>query len=111
MRRTRAVRLARSEVVVERRAEGVVHLRNRAPLGEYPHRITDPLRHWSTSAPDRLLFAQRDERGGWRTLTYGQALERARRIAAGLLARKLSSERPVAVLSGNDIEHALIELG
>src|SRR5690242_7484017 len=103
MRRTRAVRLARSEVVVERRADGIVHLRNRSPLGEYPRKLTERLQHWAACAPDRLLLAQRDERGSWRSLTYGQALERARRVAAGLLARKLSPDRPVVVLSGNDI--------
>ena len=33
-----------------------------------------------------------------------------RAIAAALLARGLSPERPIAILSGNDIEHALIGL-
>jgi feruloyl-CoA synthase len=109
--RTRAVRLAHSEVVVERRAGGVLHLRCTAPLGEYPRKITERLAHWAAVAPDRVLLAQRADGGGWRTVTYGEALDRARRIAAGLVARRLSPERPVVVLSGNDIEHALIELG
>src|SRR5207247_901474 len=43
-------------------------------------------------------------------LTYGEARKRARRVAAALLERRLSTERPLAVLSGNDIEHALLEL-
>jgi Acyl-CoA synthetases (AMP-forming)/AMP-acid ligases II len=33
-----------------------------------------------------------------------------RRIGAALLRRDLSPERPIAILSGNDIEHALIGL-
>lgn len=107
----RTVRLSRSEVVVDRRSDGVIHVRCREPLGAYPRKITERLQHWAAEAPDRVLLAQRDATGGWRTLTYAQALERARRIAAGLLARRLSPERPVVVLSGNDIEHALIELG
>jgi len=111
MRRTRSVRLARSEVAVEHRADGAVHLRCRAPLGAFPRTITERLHHWAAEAPDRILFAQRGDAGGWRTVTYAQALERARRIAAGLLARQLSAERPVVVLSGNDLEHALVELG
>ena len=48
--------------------------------------------------------------GGWRKLTYAETLERVRRIGAALLQRELSPERPVAILSGNDIEHALIGL-
>ncbi|MGH2897861.1 MAG: AMP-binding protein, partial [Solirubrobacteraceae bacterium] len=109
--RTRSVRLARSEVAVERRADGTLHLRCRAELGPYPRKITERLQHWAAVAPERVLFAQRDAAGGWRTIAYGEALERARRIAAGLVARGLSAERPVVVLSGNDLEHAVIELG
>jgi feruloyl-CoA synthase len=111
--RTRPVRLARGEVAVEQRPGGVVHLRCREPLGAFPRAITERLHHWAAVAPDRILFAQRDSDGGgaWRTITYAQALERARRIAAGLLARSLSAERPIAVLSGNDLEHAMLALG
>jgi len=58
-----------------------------------------------------VLFAQRDAAGGWRTLKYGEALEKARTIGQFLLARNLSAERPLVVLSGNDIEHALLHLG
>ncbi len=33
-----------------------------------------------------------------------------KRIGAALLRRGLSAERPIAILSGNDIEHALLAL-
>ena len=46
-----------------------------------------------------------------RTLTYAQALERAKRVGQYLLDKELSAERPLVVLSGNDIEHALLHLG
>ena len=48
--------------------------------------------------------------GGWRKLTYAETLEQVRRIGAALLQRELSPERPIAILSGNDIEHALVGL-
>src|SRR6202030_2578720 len=53
---------------------------------------------------------QRDTSSAWRTLTYADALTKVRAIAAALLARGVSPERPIAILSGNDIEHALIGL-
>jgi feruloyl-CoA synthase len=87
-----------------------VLLRSRHALGAYPETITDRLEYWANRAPRRTLFARRVE-SGWKALTYGEARERARRIAAGLLARGLSAERPLAVLSGNDLEHALLLLG
>ena len=57
-----------------------------------------------------MFLAQRGADGAWRKLTYAQALAQVRRIAQALLARELSAERPIAILSGNDIEHALLGL-
>jgi feruloyl-CoA synthase len=97
-------------LIVERRADGSVVLRSPRPLGEYPRKITERLEHWARVAPERILFAQRSG-SAWRTLTYGEAREQARRVGAYLLGKRLSAERPLAVLSGNDIEHALLHLG
>jgi feruloyl-CoA synthase len=99
------------EVAAERRRDGAVLLRALGELPPYPERLTDKLEYWAGEAPDRILFAQRDAAGGWRSITYAQALQRARSIGAFLLQKNLSAERPLVVLSGNDIEHALLHLG
>jgi feruloyl-CoA synthase len=108
--KTRSVRLAAPAVSVERRADRAIVVRSRDPLGPYPAKLTERLDHWAAQAPERVFLAQRDSDGGWRRITYAQTRERARRVAAALLGRGLSAERPVAVLSGNDIEHAVLEL-
>jgi len=108
--RFRPVRLGPSEVVVEPAADGVIRLRSPHALGPYPVKLTERLEHWAARAPDRVLFAQRDDKGGWRCVTYAEALDKARRIGAALLARPISEERPIAILSGNDIEHGLLAL-
>jgi feruloyl-CoA synthase len=46
--------------------------------------------------------------GNWRTLTYAQFRAAARNVAQSLLHRNLSAERPIAILSGNDLEHAVL---
>ena len=104
------MKLGPTDVVVERRGGGVLHLRARQPLDAYPRSMTERLELWAERAPQRILFAQRDG-AGWRNVTYADALEKARKIGAALLARNLSAERPLAVLSGNDIEHGLLHLG
>ncbi len=109
-RRTRSVRLARQTVVAEHRA-GNVYLRSPDPLPAYPRKLTERLDHWAEHAPERVFLAQRGPDGAWLRLTYAQARSRARRVAQALLERRLSAERPVAVLSGNDFAHALIQLG
>jgi feruloyl-CoA synthase len=107
----RKVRLGPQEVITERRADGTIVLRSPQPLETYPAELTERLEFWAKNAPDRTLFAQRDASGGWRHVSYAQALREARRIGEALLRRNLSAERPVAILSGNDIEHALLALG
>ena len=103
--------LASQEVVAQRRPDGAVLLRAQSALGEYPRKITEKLEYWAARAPGRILFAQRDAAGGWRSLAYTEALARARAIGGFLLKKELSAERPLVVLSGNDIEHALLHLG
>lgn len=107
----RSVRLGPAAVELERRADGALLLRAPQPLGGYPDKLTARLEFWAERAPERVLLAQRDAAGGWRCLSYGEALVQARRIGAAILARGLSAERPIVVLSGNDLEHALLELG
>ena len=109
-RPVRPVRLGPRDIVVERRADGCVLLRSPHALGPYPRKLTERLDFWAAQAPGRLFLAQR-EGAGWRTLSYGQARERARRVGQYLLEQRLSAERPLVVLSGNDLEHALLELG
>jgi feruloyl-CoA synthase len=56
-------------------------------------------------------MAERNAAGGWREITYAQLLTSTRRIASALLGRDLSAEKPIVVLSGNSIDHALIAFG
>ena len=98
------------DVEVERQPGGALLLRSPHPLGAYPNKLTERLEHWARAAPERIFLAQRDG-GGWSKLTYAQALGRARRVAQYLLQKNLSPERPLVVLSGNDLDHALLHLG
>lgn len=93
-----------------RRADGTLLLTPRTALGGFPKCFTDTLEHWASVAPDRVLVARRGASGAWQQVTYRGMLQRVQRIAAGLQQRGLSSERPVAILSGNSIEHLTLGL-
>src|SRR6266851_4314986 len=95
----------------DRRDDGTIYLRPKIALGEYPLRLTDRLHHWAKTEPNRIFMAERAAGGLWRQITYAQLLASARRIASGLLARGLSAERPIVILSGNSIDHALLAFG
>ena len=94
-----------------RGADGIERLRSTVALGPYPDRLTDRLEHWARLAPDRTLVARRERGGHWRRIGYAQMLERARAIGQALVERGLGPERPVAILSGNDLEHLSLALG
>jgi feruloyl-CoA synthase len=102
-------------VVVRDGPAGVRYLRSECDLLPYAPTMGDRLAHWARTAPDRTLFARRvrnadGSRGDWQHLTFGQALAGARRIGQALLNRRLSADQPVAILSENDLEHALLAL-
>jgi feruloyl-CoA synthase len=105
----RAVRLGPADVTIERRSDGTMLMRSPHALPPYPRMLNERLVHWAKAAPDRIFLAQRD-RGGWRSMSYAQTLAAVRALSAALLARGLNAERPLAILSGNDIEHGLLAL-
>jgi feruloyl-CoA synthase len=96
---------------VESRPGGVVMLRSTEALQAYPRRITDRLEDWAKEAPDRTFVAKRGPDGEWRRISYAQMLERVQRVGQALVERGLSAERPVAILSDNDLEHLTLALG
>ncbi|SDT39463.1 feruloyl-CoA synthase [Bradyrhizobium canariense] len=106
----RAISFGDPAVSIDRRADGTIYLRPKAALGDYPVRLTDRLHHWAKAGPNRIFMAERSA-GGWRQITYAQLLASTRHIASALLARGLSAERPIVILSGNSIDHALVAFG
>src|SRR5258708_37606464 len=107
----RAISFGNPDVSVERRDDGTIYLRPKMALGDYPVRITDRLHHWASVEPNRVFMAERDASGGWRQVTYAQLLMSSRRIASALLARGLSADKPIVILSGNSVDHALTAVG
>lgn len=95
---------------LESRPDGVRVLRCVEPLGPYPAFLTDRLEHWARIAPDRPAFAQRDGEGPWRCIAYAPLLQAVEAVGEALIARGLNAERPVAILSENDIEQAILVL-
>jgi feruloyl-CoA synthase len=108
--RRRQVELGNPEIGVSQ-VDGVWHVDAVTPLGDYPARFTDRLVSGAQHHPERTLVARRGADGEWIRLSYADVLESARRIGQALLDRGLSSERPLVILSGNDLEHFQLALG
>lgn len=114
--RYRALDFGVTEARVRHAADGTTYLSAALPLRPYGQRMTDYLVHWAKQAPQRSFMARRAKQadgstGDWVHLSYADALDAARSIGQALLDRGLSAERPVLILSENDLEHAQIALG
>lgn len=98
------------QVEIETRADGVLVARNATPLRPLPAHLTALFRRNAERTPDRTWLAQRPADGGdWRRLSYAEA-RRAVDGAAEVLLEHSWSGRPLVILSGNSIEHAVVSM-
>ncbi len=112
----REMKFGVTRVQMREGAQGTRYMRADQDLTPYAERMTDRLVHWAEHAPERTLFARRQKNadgstGNWQHISFSQALASARRIAQSLINRGLNAERPVVILSENDLEHAQLALG
>jgi feruloyl-CoA synthase len=99
------------DIAVERRDDGVIVLKSRIPLKAYDKHIPASLAKWAAEAPERIWLAQRaGETRQWRRVSYGEARRTVDALTQGLIDLGLEAGRPVAILSGNSIEHALMTM-
>ena len=114
------------DATVEQRADGSVLIRSTEALQDHPGRLTDCLLHWAQAAPDRTLVARRARSaaaaaggagegegsldGDWQHISYAQMLARVQSVGQALVDLGLSAERPVVILSDNDLEYLTLAL-
>src|SRR6185312_12797185 len=105
----RKIHWLKRDIAVERRGDATIILKSRIPLQAYEKHIPASLAKWAKKAPERIWLAQR---GGpdrqWRKVSYAEAKRTVDALTQGRLDLKLGEGRPVAILSGNSIEHALL---
>ncbi|MEE3287146.1 MAG: feruloyl-CoA synthase [Pseudomonadota bacterium] len=105
------LQLAPARVTVRKMTGGGLVIDSPVALGRYETQVGQMLRHWAAQTPLSPFLVERDSDGRWVQLCYAEAADRADSVSQALLDRNLSLERPVMVLSGNSIEHALLSLG
>ena len=104
------LRFAEARASVEKRNGGTMILRSPQALGPFPRALGEWLVEWAQKMPQRTFLAERAG-DAWRRVSYAEALDATRRIGESLLARGLTAARPVAILSDNSVDHALLALG
>lgn len=91
--------------------DGSFTLRSPVALRPYARCVGEWLERWALETPDALALAERDERGeAWCGLSYGQLRRAVGAVAQSLLDLKLPAGRPIAILSDNAVDHAVLML-
>ena len=105
----RPVHLGHFKAAAETRGDGTILIRPDQALGAYPRSIVDALEMWANKTPNAMLIADRDGET-WRRLSFAEVLARIKPLGQALLDAGLSAERPLMIISGNEIEHFLLGL-
>ncbi len=104
----RLPKLLSPEVEVQEEATGGLLVRSRTPLNEADSTTVDWLRRWAAVRGNHVALVEPDAGA---SLTWSELFQQSRSVAQALLDRKLSTNRPVMILSGNSIGHAVLSLG
>ena len=104
-----ALPLLEPRVEVLRRPDGAVVLRSPVALGPCPRTLSERLFAWAEAAPERVFVAERAGEG-WREVSYGAAAAAILGLAQGMIDRGLGPARPLAILSDNSVDVALLTL-
>src|SRR5947199_1464697 len=104
-----AIEFAPVEIACEKLPGGGFLLRSRRELEPHDPSLARMFRRAVERAPYNLFLAERDD-GGWCRLTYAQARVEVDAVAPALIDRGLSAERPLMILSGNSLDHAILML-
>ena len=70
----------------------------------------DKLAAAAAAVGERPFLVERDAAGAWIATSYAQALAAVRSLGQALLDWKLGPTRPLMMLSGNSVDHALLQL-
>jgi feruloyl-CoA synthase len=93
---------------IETRDDGTILMQQADPLPAHMPTLADYFDKWADATPDQVWIAQREAGGDWRRITYGDGRDAARRIGASLLTMGLGPNKPLLILSGNSLQHALL---
>jgi feruloyl-CoA synthase len=106
----RSIAYAAPRIIHERADDGSLRCRSREALAPHDPSLARLFHAAVERKPEGLFLAERAAGGAWRKLTYATARQIVDALAQGLLERGLSAERPIMILSGNSIDHALLTL-
>ncbi|MGQ0696756.1 MAG: feruloyl-CoA synthase [Panacagrimonas sp.] len=90
--------------------DGSLLMQSADPLSETACALGVWLEQWAMTDSERTFLAQRDASGQWQNLSYGETRRLVYAVATWLLRNAESRPGPVAILSDNSLDHAVLML-
>ena len=107
----KALPMRKPEIVIERQDDGAIIVRSAAPMGERARSVPHLLDERAAAFPERIWIKQRlPGFGPWRAITYGEGARCSADAASALKRMGVGPDAPLMILSGNSIEHAVMQL-
>ncbi len=103
--------LPSTRVAIETRAGGAFIVKSETELETYDRCVGDWLEKWAEERPGQVFIAERHG-STWDEVSYAEFRTRTRAVAQGLIDLGLPNDdqRPLVILSGNSVDHALIKM-
>lgn len=103
--------LPSTRVSMTKRENGVFVVKSETELKAYDRCVGDWLEKWADERPGQVFIAERHG-STWDEVSYAEFRSRVRSVAQGLIDLGLpnNEQRPLVILSGNSVDHALIQM-
>lgn len=99
------------EVCAHFRVDQSILLTSPLALAAPVSNLVEYLQHWAEQRPEHIFLGEKSREGGWRTITFAAAWRSVQAVGQSLLDRNLTSDTPIAILSGASIDHAMLTFG
>ena len=106
----RCVSLGAPSLHTKKNKDGSIIIKNNIEPDDWPDNIVQKLVFWTQQTPKKTFLAQRNNSSSWEKISYEDTLNKVKSLAYFLSKQDLSENNPVIILSGNDINHALLAL-
>lgn len=107
----RTVSFPSAEMDVTTRADGTLIVRPTTELESYVPNLPLVLAGQAETRASQSYLKQRDAQGNWESISYAETFRDSSAVATWLIAQTFDQERPVLILSGNSIQHAVFKYG
>ena len=107
----RKVSFPSAEMSVTTQSDGTLLVTPKAKLGEFVPNLPQVLSQQAADIAEKAYLKERGSNDEWIGISYAETFSRSSAVASWLLGLGIENQRPLLILSGNSIIHAVFKYG